>query len=219
MRNLWLRIGIGAAAVFAAGLVAISVGRQVKAQVANAISNGGRVTVPLALLPFQVGQDKVGSIRQVDVERAGQTRRITIEVKLKDAEQAARFDQCLFKADAPDTGGLFACVPEGSPEADGLVRIGEIRIEPGGLRRPLVLSRDKAGDWADGSDGSLSMKAGEQGVMLHATDQSGAKVVELQADSNGAFLNVRDDQGRKVVRIKAGSGGVQIDVKKDSARP
>ncbi|MBS1241653.1 MAG: hypothetical protein H6R40_1080, partial [Gemmatimonadetes bacterium] len=215
MRNLWFRIGLGAAAVFVVGMFAMSLGRQVKAQVTNAIRDGGRVAVPLALLPFQVGHDKIGSIRQIDVQRIGDShaKRINIRVRLKDQGSADQYAQCLFKVDAPDAGGLFACVPEGTAEANDLVEIGEIRLDPGNLRRPLVLSRDKAGDWASSPAGQFNLQANDQGVVLHATDGNGAKVVQLRADSNGAYLNVQDENGNKVVRIQANTGGVRVDVK------
>jgi hypothetical protein len=220
MRNMWLRIGLGAGVVFLAGMFAISLGRQVKAQVTSAIHDGGRVSVPLALLPFQVGHDKVGSIRQIDVQRNGpsQSKRINIQVRMKEQGWADKYADCLFKVDAPDAGGLFACIPEGSSEAEGLVQIGEIRMEPGDLTRPLVLSRDKAGGWSDQQDGKFNLRASDQGVVMNATDGNGTKVVQLKADSNGAFLNVQDENGKKVVRIEAGSSGVRIEVKKDSAQ-
>lgn len=221
MRNLWFRIGLGAAAVFVVGMFAISLGRHVKAQVASAMTQGGRVAVPLAMLPFKVGQDKIGSIRQVDVQRAGpgEAKRITIMVKMKEPHGSREYANCLFKVDAPEADGLFACVPEGSADAEGLVKIGEIRLEPGSVHRPLVISKAKAGDWYDGRDGTFNMQAGDQGVTMHASDENGSKVVELRADSNGAYLQVQDQNGKKVVRIQAGSGGVQVDVKKDSATP
>ena len=220
MRNMWLRIGLGAGVVFLAGMFAISLGRQVKAQVASAIHDGGRVSVPLALLPFQVGQDKVGSIRQIDVQRNGasHSRRINIRVRMKEQGWAAQHADCLFKVDAPDAGGLFACIPEGSAEASDMVEIGEIQMDPGNVTRPLVLSRDKAGDWFGKQDGQFNLQANDEGVLMNATDEKGTKVVQLKADSDGAYLNVQDENGKKVVRIEAGSSGVRIEVKKDSAQ-
>jgi hypothetical protein len=220
MRNIWLRIGLGAGVVFVAGMFAISLGRQVKAQVTSAIHDGGRVSVPLALLPFQVGHDKVGSIRQIDVQRngTGHSKRINIQVRMKEQGWAAKYADCLFKVDAPDAGGLFACIPEGSAEAGDLVQIGEIQMDPGNVTRPLVLSQDKAGDWLDKQDGQFNLQANDQGVLMNATDENGTKVVQLKADSDGAYLNVQDENGKKVVRIEAGSSGVRIEVKKDSAQ-
>lgn len=220
MRNMWLRIGLGAGLVFLAGMFAISLGRQVKAQVTSAIHDGGRVSVPLAFLPFQVGHDKVGSIRQVDVQRNGTNRskRINIQVRMKEQGWADKYADCLFKVDAPDAGGLFACIPEGSADAEGLVQIGEIRMEPGDVTRPLVLSQEKAGGWYGQQDGQFNLQANDDGVLMNATDGNGTKVVQLKTDSNGAFLNVQDENGKKVVRIEAGTSGVRIEVKKDSAQ-
>jgi len=221
MRNLWIRIGLGAAAVFAVGMVAIGVGRNLRAQITSAIHDGGRVTVPLAMLPFKLGQEKVGSIRNVDVNRSGpgESKRITIQVRMKEPNSAEQYANCLFKMDAPGADGLFACVPEAAAEASELVRIGEIRLEPGAVHRPLVISRDKASDWYDGQDAAFNLQAGDHGVTMHATGEDGSKVVELKADSNGAYIHVQDANGKKVVRIQAGSNGVQVDVKKDSATP
>jgi hypothetical protein len=194
MRSLWVKIGLGASAVFVVGLFAISLGRHVKAQVTSAVRmGGGTIAVPFAMLPFKVGGERVGSVRQVDVRREydGGPRRITIEVRLKELD-AARFADCLFQADAPDHAGLFGCVAESSAEAADLIPIGEVRLEPGGLVRPIVISARHAGDWFQDTDvRRFHMRAGAGGVTLNARDADGARV-EMVADSSGVRLDVRE---------------------------
>lgn len=216
MRNLWVRIGVGAAVVFLIGMFVISLGRQVKAQVATAVeSGGGRINVPFAMLPFRVGNERVGSIRTVDVRRVydGGPRRLTIDVKTHNAD-VSELSNCLFRVDAPERARMFGCVAEGSVEASDLVQIGEVRLEPAGLVRPIVIAQDHAGDWFDDVDtGQLRLHAGEGGLVLNASDASGRKVVRLMTDSNGAYLDVRDGAEHKVVRLRASAKGLQIDVK------
>lgn len=220
MRNLWIRIGLGALFVFGAGMFFIAVGRQVKSKVRSVVHDGGSVSVPLSILPFTMDHNKVGSIRQLQVSRgpAPGAKRLHIRVDLKDGFAAETYANCLVRVDEPGPGGLFACVAEGSPEASGLVSIGEVEINPGGLTRPIVISEADAGDWANSKGGSLNLQSSGSGTVLQVTDENGRKVVQMQADSNGAYLKVRDENGREVVRLQAGSAGVQIDVKKDSAK-
>lgn len=220
MRNLWIRIGLGATFVFGAGMFFIALGRQVRNKVHHVVNDGGSVSVPLSMLPFTVDHDKVGAIRQLQVTRAGNggPKRIHIRVELKDGFAAETYAHCLIRVDEPGPGGLFSCVADGAAGTSDLVTIGDIEINPGGITRPIVISRSQAGGWGSGQGGSLNMKADGRGTTLQVTDESGRKVVQLQADSNGAFLQVRDENGREVVHLQAGSNGVHIDVKKDSVK-
>ena len=216
MRNLWIRIGLGATAVFAAGMFFVVLGRQVKSSVSTAIRDGGRIAIPLSLLPFHVDQDKVGSISEIAVRRdatAG-TKHIRVVVRMKDGAATARYADCLFQVDTPDHQGFFGCIHEDTPEAADLVRIGELTMEPSGVSRPVVISRSNARDWFGKDHGQFSLNATEQGTTINVSDSSGADVVHLSADSNGAVLYVRDQSGKEVVSFKASKAGVKMDVKK-----
>lgn len=217
MRNLWVRIGLGAALVFGAGMFFIALGRQIKTNVTTALKEGGRISIPLAMLPFHVNQAKVGSIRRIDVENgtAGRPRRLEIRVRVNDPATLDQYANCLFQIDAPDHQGFFGCIPEDSPEAVGLVRIGELTMDPGGVTRPIVISSARAGEWFRNRDqGHVSINAGDSGATMQVTDANGEKVVNLKADSNGAVLNVRDKSGKEVVSLRATKAGVKMDVKK-----
>jgi len=217
MRNLWVRIGLGAAAVFAGGMFFVVLGRQVKSSVSTAMHDGGRISIPLSLLPFHVDQDKVGSISEITVRRdaSAGTKHIRIVVRMKDGAATARYADCLFQVGSQDHQGFFGCVHQDTPEAADLVRIGELTMEPSGVSRPVVISRSSAQEWfGKNSDGQFSLNATEQGTSINISDSSGANVVHLSADSNGAVLHVRDQSGKEVVSLQATKAGVKMDVKK-----
>jgi len=216
MRNLWTRIGLGAVFVFAAGMFFVTLGRQVKSSVVSTIEDGGRFRVPLALIPFTIDHNRVGHIREVDVQKGRRgPNRINVTVRLKHQYDAEEYASCLFVIDSPHTKGLFSCIPEDAAEAADYVAIGELRLSPGGLVRPLVVSRDNAHEWFDENDAEqVNLAATEQGAVIKVTDAEGTRRVDLTANSNGASLKVRDENGKEVVNLSATTNGPQVDVKK-----
>jgi hypothetical protein len=217
MRSMWLRIGLGAGVVFGVGMMFITLGRQVKAQVASAIEHGGRVPVPLSILPFNVDLNKVGQIKRIDVTKAADgARTIHVVASMKDGVDKEWLSGCLLEVDGDNAGGgFFSCVPADGPAAAALVEIGEVTIDPDGLTRPIVVQPEVAQKLFNqsGKDGNVSLVSDGNGTRLQVTDAEGRKVVQLQADKNGAYIRVRDESGKEVVKIQAGSGGATIQVK------
>ncbi len=214
MRKYWVRIGLGAAAVFAAGMFVITLGRQVRDRALDAIRDGGTVRVPLALMPFEVNGARVGSVRALEVQRSGsdQVKRIQVTVHLKGVE-ADQLEACALTI-GDGRHDLFGCVPPAEAEARGMVQVGEVRFEPSGLVRPIMLDRAHVGDWFDEAGAAaFMMHAGPEGTRIRVTDQQGREAVRLDADSNGASLDVRSEDGREVVRLRAGAQGVDLRVK------
>ncbi len=221
MRNLWARIGLGAGFVFVAGLFFISLGRQVKASVLSTIQDGGRVRVPLSLVPFRVDHRRVGSIQGVDVQRGPDApKRINFTVRLRDHVAAQEFADCLFVVDRPSHEGMVSCLPADAPDADGYLQIGRVDLTPGDLSRPLLVTRQDAEEWLDAADlERVNISATEAGTIIKVTKDDGTRLVDLRADSNGALLHVRDASGKEVVRLTATPEGVQLKVKKGAEPP
>ena len=218
MNKLWIRIGLGAGLIFASGMFVVTLGRQVKQSVMGTMENGGRFAVPLSILPFEVDNDRVGHIESVDVQKSGHhVKRINFVVKLSDSDRLASFENCLFGMDGPRRDGFFSCIPEGSEEAADYITVGEIRIEPSGLVRPLVLARHDAEDWFEGEGDAeeVNIKANEDGAVIKVVDENGNKVVHLTADSQGAVLRVKDANGKEVVNMRANASGLDLKVTKD----
>jgi hypothetical protein len=196
-----------------------TLGRQVKQSVVGKMEHGGRFRVPLSVLPFEVDDERVGSIESVDVQKSGRhVKHVRFVVKLADPDRLAEFENCLFAVDGPRRDGFFSCVPEGSEEAHGYQTVGEIHLQPTGLVRPLVVANDHVNGWFDDSDGQaqeVNIKANEDGAVIKVVDQNGNKVVHLTADSQGAVIRVRDANGNDVVNMKANASGLDLRVKKD----
>jgi hypothetical protein len=216
MRNLWIRIGLGAAFVFAAGMFFVTLGRQVKSSFVNTFDRGGRINVPLSIVPFRVDHHRVGHIQQVSVEKGARgPKRIDMTVLLKRGHEADNFANCLFLLDGPEAESMVACIPEDGADPAAYRKIGEIRLEPDGLVRPLVVSSRNAEEWFDAADlEQVNLSASEQGAIIKVTDASGNKVVDLTANADGAHLRVRDADGKEVVKMNATADGLQLDVKK-----
>jgi hypothetical protein len=216
MRNLWIRIGLGAAFVFAAGMFFVTLGRQVKSSVLSTIDQGGRINLPLSIVPFRIDHHRVGHIQQVSVEKGTHgPKRIDMTVRLRHAHEADNYANCLFLLDAPDAEGMVACIPEDGADLAAYRKIGEIRLEPDGLVRPLVVSTRNAEEWFAGADlERVNLSASEQGAIIKVTDADGNKLVDLTANADGAHIRVRDANGKEVVKMNASADGLQLDVKK-----
>ena len=219
MNKLMLRIGLGAAFVFASGMFVVTLGRQVKQAVVGKMEHGGRFKVPLSMLPFEVNNEKLGTIQSVDVQKSGhRVKQVRFVVKLSEPDRYAEFENCLFAVDGPHHDGFFSCIPEGSEEAANYKTVGEVTIEPHGLVRPLVVASDDVDGWFDDSDDTaqeVNIKANEDGAVIKVVDGNGNKVVSLTADSQGAFIRVKDANGNDVVNMKANAAGLDLKVKKD----
>ena len=215
MRNLWIRIGLGAAFVFAAGMFVVTLGRQVKNSIVSTVDNGGAFRVPFSFLPFKIDHQKVGHIQEVVVQKShGDLENIKLTVRLKHGFDAESYANCLFVLDSPHTQGMFSCVPEDSDQAADYLPVGQLRINPGNLVRPLVVSRHQAEEWFDSMNSEqVNISATEGGAVIKVTDAQGTKVVDLTANADGALLKVRDADGKEVVKMQADGKGVQLDVK------
>jgi len=203
MRKLFIRIGLGAAGVFVVGMFLVTLGRQVKAAAAHAIEDGGRVQVPLAMLPFHLDGQKVGSVRTVQVERIGPERqkRLNLVVNLKGVD-ASDIGDCMITI-GRGRHGLFDCENADAVLAADLVQIGEIRFEPSGVTRPIMLDRSDAGGWDVESSGSVNIESSDGGANIQIQGADGKAQVSIVADEQGASVKVRDESGKEVVKIQA----------------
>lgn len=214
MRHLWIRIGVGAGVVFLAGLFVISLGRQVKTAAGMAYGSGGEFRVPLALVPFEVNGERVGSIRGIQVERPadGIGKRLRVEVVL-DGVIGSELAPCAILIGHGSSSKPFDCISLSDVDARGLVRIGEVRLEPLGVVRPILVAQTDAEDWlADFEQSEFNLRADPAGSGFTLDGANGEARFRLLADSNGVRIHARDAKGREVVRLDAGAAGVNLKV-------
>ena len=65
MRNYWLRIALGAAAIFTVGMIGVSLARQGVGHVRGVVEGSGPITLPVAFVPFKLDGRKLGTITKV----------------------------------------------------------------------------------------------------------------------------------------------------------
>jgi hypothetical protein len=223
MRKLWIRIGIGAGAIFAAGMFVVTLARQVRASAVDAIRSGGRFTMPLAILPFEVDGERVGSVREIKVERSsgGRAKRVSIVVNLKGFDPEGLADCALvLGGHRRQHSGLFDCLDEAELADGDYVRVGEARFEPRGLVRPILLHRAHARDWFDDAEAAeVILQADADGANLLIEGEEGDASLKLQANEAGLMLHARDASGREVVKIQADAKGLNVNVEAKGKTP
>ncbi len=70
MKNIWLRIGLGAFVIFAAGMVVKSLYKAGRDRVVDLVDGDGPIPIPLmGAVPFQLGDLRLGDLRRVTLLR------------------------------------------------------------------------------------------------------------------------------------------------------
>lgn len=157
MRSYWMRIALGAVAIFVVGMIGLTLVRRGLGTVRGVVHGSGPISIPLAFIPFQLNGDKLGSLERVTLEREAPNHvsRIELEVKLSDSLLARGLEGCRLAANleskSPDQPGVsvqkgpfpegsFWCAQGDSAEAE-LVEYGEAVFNPGDVTVPLLLPK------------------------------------------------------------------------------
>jgi hypothetical protein len=157
MRSYWMRIALGAAAIFIVGMVGLTLVRRGLGKVHGVVHGSGPISIPLAFIPFQLNGDKLGSLERVTLEREAPNHvsSVELEVKLSDSLLARGLEGCRLAANLdsessdrpgvsvhkrPFAEGSFWCTQGDSSEAE-LVEYGEAVFNPGDVTVPLLLPR------------------------------------------------------------------------------
>ncbi|MGH7528176.1 MAG: hypothetical protein ACREMX_15900 [Gemmatimonadales bacterium] len=193
MRNYWLRIILGALAIFAIGMVGVTLVRGGVARVHRVVEGTGPITIPLALLPFKLGPDKLGTLSELVLLRDS-PRRITevrLEVEVDDSMVATGLGGCRLAAnvesDPREPGvhvrggrlaeGAFWCL-EGDSVPPGMVRYGQATFQPGDVTVPLYLTQGLVAELQHGN-----MAPDSAAAIAEQRADSIASSVEGKADS------------------------------------
>jgi hypothetical protein len=200
MRSYWLRILLGAIAVFAVGMIVVSMIRRGRTRVESVLASSDPISIPLAFVPFQLDGSKLGTLEHAVVNRDSPKKvsSIDLQVKLDDSLVAQGLAGCRLAANIEDDssgrGGhvnlhvnqlerrtFFFCAPSDS----GFEEFGSVAFSPGDVKVPLLVPEELAGrlqsgDWADSSDAADSADA-----MADRAD-SIAEAAQEKADSGVA---------------------------------
>ncbi len=227
MRSLWTKVGLGAAGVFAVGMLGLTVFRQAAAATSQAVGEvihrtvQGATRAAMHNMAFRLDGENLGSLRQLSIHRVqrGDLPEVAIEVTLRDIAFAKRLAQCDLvpaagrNAEDFDPRQGFRCAER---REGPFVGIGTAHFLPGDIVRPILVSRAHAAQLRQGDPFEATADLNGQ-VRVTARD-GGGEIVKVLADSSGASIHVRDGQGRSLVRLVADSAGAMLRVRDEDGR-
>jgi hypothetical protein len=192
MRNYWIRILIGAVAVFAIGMVGVTLVRGAHRRIHNVIEGEGPITIPLAFIPFSLDGHKLGTLERVTLHRDAPHHVSSVElgVDLSDSLLAQGLRGCRLMANLDSdhsnrgidirrgsfTEGTFHCL-SGDSVPPEFVEFGQAVFQPGSVRTPLFLTKDMV----------------DELQQADVPTDSATEMVELQADSIAAEAERQGD--------------------------
>jgi hypothetical protein len=220
MRSIWVRAGVGALLVFALGMMLYSAARAGKARATVALDHlkedvGSSVVAAAAQMssmPFSLDGRKIGRLTSLTLDPGSGSSAPTLAALVtldRDQLDAAVLASCNLVPVRPDrleSSQGFRCA---TPGERGLTRLGEVRFEPAGVVRPVLV--DDAAMAELRRAGRITIDSSPRGAMRANVTGDSGEIVNISADSNGAFIHVNDGKG-KVVRLSADRHGVVVKV-------
>ncbi len=137
MRNYWLRIVLGALAIFGVGMVLWSMVRAGRHRVEEVVHSDGPITIPLAFIPFKVDGRDLGTLSRLEILRRapGEVEALNFRVKLADSVNENTLASCVMVAgsDGKDIGkgNTFTCSTAADTAGRQLEEIGSIETQSG----------------------------------------------------------------------------------------
>lgn len=225
MRNYWFKILLGALAIFAIGMVGVTMVRHGIAKVSTVVNSSDPISIPLAFVPFMLSGERLGKLQHLVLYRDSprQVRGVELAVDLADSLVAAGLANCRlaahletdpekpgFNIDASKHGdNTFSCLP-GDSVPSHFVPFGEAVFQPGEVRVPLFIEQevvselneafaaDSMSDLAEGQADSLA-------ALAEVKSDSAVEAAISSADSMGRLGRRLGDSLRAVARRHADS--------------
>jgi hypothetical protein len=195
MRDYWMRIVLGALAIFTLGMIGLTVVRRGVSGVKEVAEGTGPITVPIAFVPFKLDGRKLGTLNKLVLYRTApkQLSSVELEVKLADSVLARGLEGCRLAANLDESrnrgrrqvevgslsSGVFSCL-KGGDSASQFQEFGHAVFQPGNVSVPLLLPRDMVDDLQQGNFDSGEDSAA---ALSQAQADSIADAVEAQAES------------------------------------
>jgi hypothetical protein len=207
MRNYWLRIVLGAVAIFTVGMIGVGLARRGVGRVRNVVEGSGPISVPVAFIPFKLDGQKLGMVSKIVLQRDApkQIASAELQITLRDSSVAQGLKGCRLAANLDDehtphdghvrvgslSHGVFTCLHPNDSTAQ-FQEFGRAVFQPGNVSVQLFLPKDIADDLQQGNYGSESDDS--------ITDQAEAKAdsavaaAEERAESIAAAAEKAADQ-------------------------
>jgi hypothetical protein len=205
MRNYWIRIAFGALAIFAVGMIGVTLARQGVGRVRGVVQGSGPITLPIPFVPFKLDGQKLGTLDKVVLLREAPKRisAVELQVKLQDSVMARGLEGCRLAANLDDqhnrrgvdvkvgplSSGVFSCF-HGNDSTAHLQEFGRAVFQPGGVSVPLLLPNDIVDDLRRGDFGS---EQDSMASVAEAKADSIAEAADALADSITTAAEARAD--------------------------
>jgi hypothetical protein len=218
MRNYWLRIVLGAVAVFTVGMIGVTLARQGVGHVRGVVAGSGPLSFPLPFVTFNLDGQKLGKVSHVVLHRTApkQISAVELEIRLNDSVVARGLEGCRLAAnfdDDPDSEGppqaarkfsrgVFTCLPNDTALTPAnFEEFGHAVFQPGNVSVPLLLPTDVVSDLKEGDLGPSEQDS--IALAAEAAADSVADAAEARADSIAAAAELKADsivaQSRRLV--------------------
>ena len=165
MRSYWMRIALGALAIFTVGMIGRTLINHGIGSVKGVVEGSGPLSIPLAFIPFELSGNKLGTFERVTLERTAprSVSSVRLEVKLGDSTLARGLEGCRLAAnlDKDDNGehniniergrfaeGTFWCANDAATDT-ALVEYGQAVFRPGDVTVPLYLPQGLVAELQD----------------------------------------------------------------------
>ena len=207
MRNYWLRIGLGAAAIFTVGMIGITLARQGVHHVRGVVEGSGPISLSIPFLSFNLNGQKLGKVSKVMLLRESpkQVSAVELEIALRDSVLARGLEGCRLTANFDESrrspgvsvnnrrlsSGVFTCL-SAEDSAPDFQEFGRAVFQPGDVSVPLLLPNDLVNDLREGEfDGSSSEDSISEAAQARA--DSIADEVDQRANSIAAAAEKQAD--------------------------
>lgn len=182
MRNYWIKIALGALAVFAVGMVIVTVARKTKAKFTDTIESTDPISLPIAFLPFRLEGTKLGSLDKVVLlrDQPNQVSGVRVVVDLADSSNAVKFQNCLLVVDDVEhinDKSSFRC-EKGDTTGSRLAQFGYVRFKNSGDSVPLLLPAQSVEELK-----KVRFNLSDHGFSITSADDSLADEVESRMDA------------------------------------
>lgn len=185
MRNYWLRIFVGALAIFAVGMVGVTLARQGMGRVRGVVEGSGPITLPVAFVPFKLDGEKIGTIQRIKIFRNApkQVRSVNVLVRLADSVRPSRLERCILVADGFErfnSETTVLCSNAQDTVGENLAAVGEIELTKNHRSFRLFMPRDAIQEL---TDSDVIFVGGDSADMAAMRMDSIAGAAEQKADS------------------------------------
>lgn len=226
MSRYWIRIILGALAIFIAGTLAFYGVRSGKRRVHEVVESNAPITIPLAFIPFKVDGRELGTLSRVQILRTSpkQVEAVNFRVKLADSVADERLGQCIlvagdnrmnFQFKHINPNSTFYCATAKDTAGKNLAPLGSIETQRGNTY-VLLSGADALRNFDAGFDSKDA-----QADSISAVYERMADSIQRVADSIGSAAEARADSLRAVAesRVDSVRAGVRAPAPPAPAKP